>query len=71
MSHTCKRDPRMRRVGRGKPAAYLCAAESCDEPLNEVTVKNDDPFCSAKCAHEYHGVEIQLPGRGYTVGSSS
>ena len=60
----------MRRVGRNRPATYLCAAEGCDNELNEVTVKNLDPFCSTKCAHAYHGIEITLPGRGVLVASS-
>jgi predicted nucleic acid-binding Zn ribbon protein len=59
-------DPKMKRVRKG---VYACA--QCGEELNEVTVKNDDPFCSTSCCHTYHGVEIQLPGRGYTVASSS
>lgn len=63
-----KRDPRMRRVGRGQ---YVCAQEGCGKPLDELTVKNLDPFCSTKCCHAYHGVAIQMPGRGFTVGSSS
>lgn len=62
------RDPKMVKVGKG---AYVCA--ECGEPLNEVTVKNLDPFCSTSCAHAYHGVVIQTnpTGRGTPVGSSS
>ena len=48
---------------------YVCA--ECGTMLNEVTVKNEDPFCSTSCCHAYHGVWIQVPARGYTVGSSS
>ena len=62
-----KHDPKMQRVGRGQ---YVCALEGCGKPLAELTVKNLDPFCSTKCCHEFHGVEIQLPGRGVFVASS-
>lgn len=62
-------DPRMQKVGRGKSATYLCAV--CDQELNEVTVKNIDPFCSTACAHAYHGVEIAVPFKGQTVASTS
>jgi hypothetical protein len=62
------RDPRMKRIGRG---VYVCALPECGKRLEEITVKNEDPFCSVKCCHAYHGVEIQMPGRGVTVGSSS
>jgi hypothetical protein len=71
MQSGIKRDPSMRRIGRKRPATYLCAGPGCENELNEITVKNLDPFCSTACAHEYHGVEIQMPGRGVTVGSSS
>lgn len=63
-----RRDPKMQRVSRG---VYRCANPGCGKPLAELTVKNLDPFCSVKCCHEYHGVKIQMPGRGVTVGSSS
>lgn len=66
-----KRDPMMQGYGRGRHRFYICAADGCEQRLNEVTVKNQDPFCSTACAHTYHGVEIQMPGRGVTVGSSS
>lgn len=62
------RDPRMKRVGRG---VYVCAVTGCEKRLDGIAVKNLDPFCSTKCCHAYHGVVIQMPGRGYTVGSSS
>ena len=61
----------MRRVGRNRPATYLCAASECENELNEVTIKNQDPFCSTHCAHQYHGVEITMPGKGVRVASSS
>lgn len=41
----------MRRVGRGQ---YVCALADCDKELNEVTVKNQDPFCSTVCANVFH-----------------
>lgn len=65
-----KKDPPMKRVRRGE---YECALETCDNPLNEVTIKNQDPFCSTGCCHEWHGVEIQTNPtlRGPTVASSS
>lgn len=55
----------MKRVGK----KYVCAV--CDEPLNEVTVAQQDPFCSTVCAKEFHGVEVQKPWQGTPVGSSS
>lgn len=66
-----KKDPQMRRVGRNRPATYLCAAEGCEQELNEVTIKNLDPFCSTNCAHNFHGVEIIMPYKGQPVASSS
>jgi hypothetical protein len=66
-----KRDPAMQGYGRGRNRFYICAAEGCEQRLNEVAVKNQDPFCSGPCARAYHGVEITLPGRGVYVGSSS
>jgi hypothetical protein len=60
------RDPKPKRVKKG---VFACA--KCGQELNETTMKNQDPFCSTNCCHEYHGVEIQIPHRGYTVGSSS
>lgn len=66
-------DPKMRKLGRGRGVRplFLCSGPGCEEELNEVTVKNLDPFCSVKCAHAYHGVEIPLPFKGQTVASSS
>jgi hypothetical protein len=63
-----KRDPKMKRVGRKKQ--YVCAQETCDNPLDELTVGNLDPFCSVACCHSFHGVEIQLPKRGSYVAST-
>ena len=65
--YTIKKDPPMKRVGRGR---YKCV---CGEPLNEVTVKYEDPFCSTACAHEFHGVEIAAnpTKRGAPVAASS
>lgn len=51
----------MKQVGRGVARIYVCVV--CDNPLNEVTIKNLDPFCSTACCHEYHGVSLSLPGR--------
>jgi hypothetical protein len=64
---TIKRDPPMKRVGRGR---YDCV---CGQPLNEITVKNLDPWCSTACCHEFHGIEIPAnpTKRGATVASSS
>jgi hypothetical protein len=61
-----KKDPQTKRVRKG---VYACA--KCGVELNEVTVKNQDPFCSVACCHAYHGVEILVPFQGVTVGSSS
>lgn len=65
-----KRDPKMVKVGRGK---YVCANEGCDKELNEVVVKNLDPFCSTDCCHAWHGVSIVKPDKanGIFAGSSS
>jgi hypothetical protein len=57
----------MKRGGRGQ---YVCAREECGKPLDELTVKNLDPFCSVKCCHAYYGVQIQMPGRGQFVAST-
>lgn len=64
-------DPKMKKRSRARLSPYVCAREGCEEELNEVTIKNLDPFCSTKCAHEYHGVEITIPHQGQTVASSS
>lgn len=66
-----KRDPHMQGHGRGVNRFYVCAAEGCENRLNEVTVKNLDPFCSTSHCKEYHGVEIQLPKPGFPVGASA
>lgn len=60
----------MKRISRG---VYRCAVETCENELGEVTIKNQDPFCSTGCCHEWHGVEIQTNPtlRGAPVGSSS
>jgi hypothetical protein len=55
----------MRRVGRNQ---YVCAV--CEKQLDELTAKNLDPFCSTKCCHAYHGIEITMPGRGVLVAST-
>lgn len=47
-----KADPKMRRVAR----AYVCAV--CEQPLNEVAVKNEDPFCTVTCCREFHGTQL-------------
>lgn len=62
-----KRDPKLKRKG----GRYVCALEGCEKPLTDIAHKHIDPFCSTHCCHEYHGVKIQMPGRGVTVGSSS
>lgn len=41
----------MKRVGRGR---YVCALPDCGKPLNELTVKNEDPFHSTACANVWH-----------------
>jgi hypothetical protein len=66
-----KPDPKMVRLGRSLPPRYRCAAEGCTNELNEVTIKNVDPFCSTNCAKTWHGVDITIPGNGVFVGSSS
>ncbi len=33
----------------------VCAV--CSEPLNEVTVKNNDPFCQTSHCHAWYGIE--------------
>ena len=71
MRTAIKPDPKMVRLGRSLPRRYKCAGEGCENELNEVTIKNEDPFCSTACAHAYHGVEITLPFKGQTVASSS
>jgi hypothetical protein len=43
-----KTDPTMKR----RRGAYVCA--QCDTLLNEVTIKNEDPFCSAVCANGHY-----------------
>lgn len=55
-----KADPRMvkRRGG------FVCAG--CGDPLNDVTVQQHDPFCSTKCANEWHGFEPL--SRKFTLG---
>jgi len=59
-----KADPKQR-------PSLRCAGQGCKKKLPEAAIKNLDPFCSTACCHEFHGVVIQMPGRGYTVGSSS
>lgn len=61
-----KPDPKLKRKGDG----YVCALEGCGKPLTEIAFKHIDPFCSTKCCHEYHGVEVTMPGRGVLVASS-
>jgi len=65
-----KADPKMVKVGRRTDRRYVCAAEGCEEELNEIVVKNADPFHSAECARAFHGVEILKARRGFTVASS-
>jgi hypothetical protein len=65
------KDPKMGKKSRARNAPYVCALEGCEEELNEVTVKNLDPFCSTTHCNEYFGVEILKPRPGSTVGSSS
>lgn len=60
-----KPDPKMKRVGK----RYVCS--QCGGRLNEVTVAQQDPFCTTTCAKAHHGVVIQTRGQGYTVASSS
>lgn len=48
---TKKPDPKMLASGR-------CCRRSCGKPLPEAAIKNEDPFCSAVCCHEYHDIEI-------------
>lgn len=55
----------MKRVGK----QHVCC--ECGDRLNEVTVAQQDPFCSTTCAKAHHGVVIQTRGQGYTVASSS
>lgn len=55
----------MRRVGRGR---YVCVV--CGDPLNEETVKNQDPFCKTDCARIFHGVPL-LPLKRGVVGVSA
>lgn len=61
------RDPKMKKR-RGK---YVCALDGCEEPLNEIAVKNQDPFHQTDCARAYYGVPLVKPQRGEFVASSS
>jgi hypothetical protein len=38
--------------------------------LTDTAHKRIDPFCSVKCCHAFHGVQIQMPGRGQFVAST-
>lgn len=48
---TKKPDPKML-------PSLRCVRRSCGKPLPEAAVKNLDPFCSAPCCHEYHGITL-------------
>jgi hypothetical protein len=61
-----KADPKMREV----KGEFVCARPGCDKVLGEGAINNHDPFCSTHCCHEYHGVPIQMPGRGQFVAST-
>lgn len=64
-------EPTMKKVGRGAKAHFVCALDGCGEPLNEITVKNGDPFHHTECARAYYGIPLPKPQRGVTVASSS
>ena len=70
MRTVIKRDPPMKRLGRGR---YVCALEGCEEELNEITIKNLDPFHAGECARAFHDVEIAInpTKRGVPVAASS
>ena len=53
-----KADPKMVKIGRGKDAYFICALDGCEEELNDVTVKNDDPFHSVDCARSFHDAPL-------------
>lgn len=55
-------DPKMVKVKGG----YVCAVDAT--PLNDVTVKNQDPFCSAGCANVWH--EFEPSSRRFTLGGN-
>lgn len=60
-----KRDPKM--VKKGK--RFVCA--QCGEPLNDLTVKNQDPFCRTACAngwHEFVPLSAQFTLSGHEAG---
>lgn len=46
--------------------AYVCAV--CSKPLNDVTVKNNDPFCKAEHASEWYGHEAASVGTATMLG---
>jgi hypothetical protein len=46
-----KADPPMLRDPETK-GGYLCAVD--ENPLNDLTVSQQDPFCSTGCANEWH-----------------
>jgi hypothetical protein len=48
------REPKMKRIGRKQ---YVCAGPECEKQLNELTVKNLDPFCSTSCVNAYYEFE--------------
>lgn len=47
-----KEDPKLVKKG-GK---YICAV--CSAELNEVTIKNNDPFCGSMCCRIYHDTPV-------------
>jgi len=36
-----------------RKGVFVCAF--CGAELNEIAIKNDDPFCRTKCANDYYG----------------
>ncbi len=63
-------EPSMKKVGRGSAVRFVCALDGCGEPLNEITVKNGDPFHHTACARAFHNVPLPRPQRGVPVAST-
>lgn len=47
-----RRDPKLKKKG----GVYVCVV--CGLPLNDLTIAHQDPFCRAKCCHEFYEIDF-------------
>ena len=52
-----KPDPKRRKL----KGVFVCAV--CKKPLDEIVVRDGDPFCSVECCRAFHDTEIALPNK--------